>query len=240
MPPHLSLFVGVSPALLPNELEEDYSELFNMMANEIVPTTNLEWFAVDTIVDLLWDIARLRLWKNSILVVSRHAALETALLRTHPSTFPNGPYRTKISREEAQQWRTDPEKRDVLEERLEEAGYDMDALNAGAFIEAQVPLATIDRFLCSARGQLNATLKEIGARREFAERAQGPQGARRGGGSSPRAVADRGEAITRANDLHPQDRIQQAQCLPEHRPTDSGGQITFASQCAPAWPSDAN
>jgi hypothetical protein len=35
-----------------------------------------------------------------------------------------------------------------------------------------VPLATIDRFLCSARGQLNAMLKEIGARREFAERAR--------------------------------------------------------------------
>src|SRR5258708_35615866 len=63
-------------------------------------------------------------------------------------------------------------KRAVLEARLAEAGYDADALNAGAFMEAQVPLATIDRFLCSARGQLNATLKEIGVRREFAERAR--------------------------------------------------------------------
>jgi hypothetical protein len=106
------------------------------------------------------------------LVVSRQAALETALLRTHPSTLPNGPYRIKISREEALEWRTNPKKRAVLEARLAEAGYDADALNAGAFIEAQVPLATIDRFLCSARGQLNATLKEIGVRREFAERAR--------------------------------------------------------------------
>jgi hypothetical protein len=157
---------------LPDELEEDYYQLFEMMADEIVPTTNLEWFAVDTIVDLLWDISRLRLWKNAILFVSRHAALETALLRTHPSTLPIGPYRIKISREEAQEWRTKPEKRAALEARLAEAGYDADALNAGAFIEAQVPLATIDRFLCSARGQLNATLKEIGVRREFAERAR--------------------------------------------------------------------
>ena len=76
------------------------------------------------------------------------------------------------SREEAQEWRTKPQKRAVLEARLAEAGYGVDALNAGAFIEAQVPLATIDRFLCSARGQLNATLKEIGVRREFAERAR--------------------------------------------------------------------
>jgi hypothetical protein len=39
-------------------------------------------------------------------------------------------------------------------------------------MEAQVALATIDRFLCSARGQLNATMREIGVRREFAERAR--------------------------------------------------------------------
>jgi hypothetical protein len=172
IPRHLSLFVGISPPLLPEESEEDYYKLFDMMADEIAPTNNLEWFAVDSVVDLLWDIGRLRLWKHAILVVSRQAALETALLRTHPSTLPNGPYRIKISREEALEWRTNPKKRAVLEARLAEAGYDADALNAGAFIEAQVPLATIDRFLCSARGQLNATLKEIGVRREFAERAR--------------------------------------------------------------------
>ena len=126
---------------------------------------------MDTIVDLLWDIGRLRLWKNAILVASRQAALETALLRTR-STLPIGPHRIMTSREEAQEWRTKPQKRAVLEARLAEAGYGVDALNAGAFIEAQVPLATIDRFLCSARGQLNATLKEIGVRREFAERAR--------------------------------------------------------------------
>src|ERR1700687_368382 len=172
IPSHLSLFVRVSPRVLPDELEKDYYQLFDMMADEIAPTTNLEWFALDTIVDLLWDMVRYRLWKNAILVVSRQAALETALLRTHPSTAPNGPYRIRLSREEAIAWRTDPEKRAVLEARLAEAGYDVEALNAGAFIEAQVPLATIDRFLCSARGQLNATLKEIGIRREFAERAR--------------------------------------------------------------------
>jgi hypothetical protein len=172
IPRHLTPFVGVSPQMLADELEEEYYELFDKMADEIAPTTNLDWFALNDVVDVLWDISRLRLWKSAILFVSRQAALETALLRTHPSTLPVGPYRIKISREEAAEWRTKPEKRDVLEARLAEAGYDSDALNAGAFIEAQAPLATIDRFLCSARGQLNATLKEIGVRREFAERAR--------------------------------------------------------------------
>jgi hypothetical protein len=172
LPRHLSRFVGASPPLLPGESEENYFKLFDMMADEIAPTTNLEWFAVDTVVDLLWDMMRLRLWKNAILVVSRRAALETALRRTLPSTAPDGKYQIVMSREEAKAWRTDPKKRAVLEARLAEADYDADALNAGAFIEAQLPLATIDRFLCSAGGQLNATMKEIGVRREFAERAR--------------------------------------------------------------------
>jgi hypothetical protein len=51
-------------------------------------------------------------------------------------------------------------------------GYDEEALNAGALLEALVPLATIDRFLASARGQLKAMLKEVYVRREFVERAR--------------------------------------------------------------------
>ena len=68
IPNALSLFVGVCPPLLPDEEEDDYNELFALMADEIAPTTGLEWFAVTDIVDMLWDMARLRLWKNAILV----------------------------------------------------------------------------------------------------------------------------------------------------------------------------
>jgi hypothetical protein len=171
IPKGLSLFVGVCPPLLPDEEEEDYSELFAVMADEIAPTSNLEWFAVADIVDMLWDMARLRLWKNAILVVSRRHALQKALLQTLPSKVPDY-LRVAMARQEAEEWRTNPEKRDVLEERLSEAGYDTEALNAGAMMEALGPLEAIDRFLCSARRQLNATLREIGVRREFAERAR--------------------------------------------------------------------
>jgi hypothetical protein len=73
---------------------------------------------------------------------------------------------------EAEEWRTNPEKRKILDERLLEHGYDEETINAGALIEAQVPLATIERFLSSARGQFNAMLKEVSVRREFADRAR--------------------------------------------------------------------
>jgi hypothetical protein len=173
IPNGISLFVGVCPPLLPDEEEDDYSDLFQLMSDEIAPTTNLEWFAVADIVDMLWDMARLRLWKNAILVVSRRHALQTALLQTFPSDLPKHlPSRIAMARREAEEWRTNPERREVLEERLSAAGYDTEALNAGAMIEALGPLEAIDRFLCSARRQLTATLREIGVQREFAERAR--------------------------------------------------------------------
>jgi hypothetical protein len=129
IPNGLAQFVGVCPALLPDDEMGDYYDLFQLMSGEIAPTTNLEWFAVADIVDMLWDMARLRLWKNAILVVSRRHALQTALLQTSPSYDPNH-LRSSIAmaRREAEEWRTNPEKRAVLKERLSEAGYDTDAL----------------------------------------------------------------------------------------------------------------
>src|SRR5258708_4104726 len=105
---------------------------------------------------------------------SRQGALEAALQVTHTSSFipKTLPTRIIISRKEAEQWRTDPEKRRELEARLAGRGYDEETLNAGALMEALVPLATIDRFLSSARGQLKAMLKEVYVRREFIERAR--------------------------------------------------------------------
>jgi hypothetical protein len=173
VPRSVALLVGQSPPLLRDEEEDDWYDLFNAMTEEIAPTTNLEWFAVGDIVDILWDTARLRLWKHAILVIGRHRALETALLQTQNSTLhSHHPSRIAMSKLEAEHWRTNPEKHDVLQARLDEAGYDVNGLNAGAMMEVLVPLAAIDRFLCSARGQLNATLKELGVQRKFAERAR--------------------------------------------------------------------
>jgi hypothetical protein len=173
VPSSVALLVGQSPPLLPGEVEDDWYELFNAMTDEIAPTTTLDWFAVADAVDILWDMWRFRLWKNAMLVIGGHRALETALLNTQNSNLPSHhPSRIAVSKQAAEQWRTDPEKEAVLQARLNEAGYDVDGLNAAAMMEVLVPFAAIDRLLCSARGQLNATLKELGVRREIAERAR--------------------------------------------------------------------
>ena len=173
VPNAVALLVGQCPPLLPDEAEDDWYELFSGITEEIAPTTNLEWFAVADIVDILWDMSRLRVWKHAMLVIGRHRALETALLQTQGSDLSGShPYRIAQVKKELAQWHADGDERAVLRERLNEAGYDVDGLNAGAMMEVLAPLAAIDRFLCSARGQLNATLKELGVQRKFAERAR--------------------------------------------------------------------
>ena len=174
VPKDIAPFVSKCPPLLPGELDTQYYALFDLLMDEIRPETTTEWLALADIAGLCWDVGRYRVWKGAILNIHRRSALETALRDTHRSHAFVGdlPTLVNIARKEAEEWRTDPEKRQVLEARLAEHGYDEVALNAGAMLEALVPLAAIDRFLSSARGQLNSMLKELHVRREFVDRAR--------------------------------------------------------------------
>jgi hypothetical protein len=162
------------PRLLPTEDEMHYWEGFDALMEDVVPATNSEWFALNDMAGLLWDIQRQTAWKNAILTLYRRSALETALRDTHRArpVVGDAPAVIHMARQEAEEWRTDPEKRKALDARLAEGGYDEDTLNAVAFLEAMEPLSKIERFLSSARGQLNALLREVHGRREFAERAR--------------------------------------------------------------------
>lgn len=174
VPKSIEPFVAKCPPLLPGESDTQYYALFDLLMDELRPDTTTEWLALADIASLCWDIGRYRVWKGAILNIYRGSALETALRETHHSRGQgfDVPLVFNIAMKEAEEWRTDPAKRQVLDVRLVKHGYDEVGLNAGAMLEAMEPLAKIERFLSSARGQLNATLKEMLVRREFAERAR--------------------------------------------------------------------
>jgi hypothetical protein len=172
VPREMMPFVAKCPRLLPGESEDNYRALFVMMVDEIAPQTASEYLVMADIVRLFWDIGRYSNWKDVILNLHRRHAIETALRATNRhAVVSDVPAVSGMESEEAEEWRTDPAKRELLSKRLADYGYDEEALNAGALLEALVPLATIDRFLASARGQLNAMMKEVYVRREFVERA---------------------------------------------------------------------
>jgi len=157
---------------------------------------------------MLWDMARLRLWRTPSWLSSRRHALQTGTLQTSPHTIPTtcatvSPW----PRREAEECAPIREKTPKFGGTPSAPATDHEAMNAGAMIEAQGRSRPSDRFLCSARRQLKRHgERKFGAPGEFAERARkASRGAsrpkRRPGGAKDRdqAVNDITSTTRRTN-----------------------------------------
>jgi hypothetical protein len=157
-------FALATPRLLPGEADDDFYRLFDMMATELLPDTDLQWLWVIDLTWLWFDIMRYRRWKSSIILTSRRMALEFALAKTDPESLQISGMNPMIraqARVDAEVLRVDKTNRNALNVRLEAHGYDADAVNANAFVESRDSLATIEKFLTSARHQVAAMVREI-------------------------------------------------------------------------------
>jgi hypothetical protein len=67
VPKNIAPFVNKHPRLLPGELEMDYWALFDVLMEDIVPATNIEWLVLADVAELFWDIKRYKAWKGAIL-----------------------------------------------------------------------------------------------------------------------------------------------------------------------------
>jgi hypothetical protein len=174
VPDSILPFVQATPRLLPGETDDDYYRLFEMMATEILPDTDMEWLWSIDLAWLWFDISRYRRWKNAILSTSRRAALEFALEKTDPETMQIGGTNRMTraqSRVDAEALLLDAKSRDRLNSRLEAHGYDADALNAIAFVQGLDALASIEKFLTAARHQVANMFRDVRFHREFTKRA---------------------------------------------------------------------
>jgi hypothetical protein len=177
VPEHLLLLVMDTPRVLPGERREDYFLFFEAMVTELIPELDLEWLLAIDLACIFWEIQRYRRWKNAMISTNRRAALEEALVRTDPaflSTDPGPVFRARV-RMKADALEGDPNKDPNVAAQLKHYGYDDDALNAAAFMHGVTALATVEKFLASARQQLTTTLRETAVRREFKLRAEAIQ-----------------------------------------------------------------
>ena len=165
--------VLATPRLLPGETDDDYFRLFEMILGELVPETDLEWLWTIELAWLWFEIYRYRRWKNAIILINRAAAVEKALSKTNPAAQGIGvtPGIRAQARLESQALRANPKDR-ALNARLQEYGYDSDAINAAAFVDGMMSLTMIEKFLASARQQASTMLREAGLRRDFVQRAR--------------------------------------------------------------------
>jgi hypothetical protein len=174
IPDGLASSVEESILVLPGETEEEYLEVMSLMIEDTGPRTNIDWLCAIDLASLWWEIRRYRIWMTAIIKTNRAEAVEKALYWSDPNYRLVGPQPTICAqaRADAAKWHSNSDHRNQLNVRLRQHGYDDQGISAQAFVSQTIPLATIQRFLASARSQVNAILREMAVRREFARRAR--------------------------------------------------------------------
>ncbi len=157
----LSLFGD--PPVLSTEDRKIYSDLFCRVAQAVKPKNMIEWIWIKDIVDLSWDIRRLRRYKAQLIEIERRSRLdvieldeETAKLtpeqrpRPFPQLFPpSSPSKVYKQHQERKKTELHAERGSVM-----------------AFLAVIPNYERIDRLLVSAELRRNAVLRDIQFYRE--------------------------------------------------------------------------
>src|SRR5260370_20278713 len=86
-----------TPRLLPGESQSDYVTVRQMMIDEVVPQTSIEWLWTIDLIELSWDVIRYRSLREKVLEIYREAAVESLLQRVDGLGIPPA----------ARRWRND-------------------------------------------------------------------------------------------------------------------------------------
>jgi hypothetical protein len=154
-------------ALLPGESLRDYEQLRDSLIDEIEPQSGIEWLWIVDLVDLSWDILRYRALRQKAIEIRRRDAIEAMLRRIDlpgiPQTFL--PFARDRTKENAEQWRSDPIASAEIEARLIDQGIDDVSLNAELLIQTQELSLLFDNLIQSAQTRRILLLREINRRR---------------------------------------------------------------------------
>ena len=174
VPEDVHEFIRESILVLPGESEAEYLHMLFVMIIGITSEDSIEWRFVIDLASLWWEIQRYRNWKIAILKANRADALVNALYKSDPNYLLLGPQPTihAQARVDAEKWLKDDHHCGNLNVRLKEYGFNAQGINAHAFVQALPSLTQVERFLSSARNQVNVILRKINFRREFARRAK--------------------------------------------------------------------
>ena len=118
--------------LLPGEDLREFEAIRQMMVDEIIPETNIEWLWTLDLVELSWEILRYRRLKMRILDAHRAAAIGVILQQLDGEGMPAEvmPMVRVQARRTATEWRDDPVAAAEIEARLGRSGFDQIDINA--------------------------------------------------------------------------------------------------------------
>jgi hypothetical protein len=150
-----------APPLLPGEAEADYLGVAARIVAVAQPKRAIEEFLIRDVVDLTWEIFRLRRLKAALLRAAASKGVHRIL-----STTGYGPDISSVD-DFAAKWASGNAGRlREFEEMLKKAGFTMDEVMAEALAEVIDSFERIDRMIASAEARRNNALREIDRHRE--------------------------------------------------------------------------
>ena len=150
------------PPLLPSESLVDYEDLKARLRAKIAPQDVLEEIWLRDILDLQWEVLRMRRLKSRLLGNSSPIGLESLLHRRVN-------YLDKDKLVEG--WgRGDKESIKEVEAILKSRGLNLDDVDAHSLLKRLEPLESIDRMISQAEARRNNALREVERSREAAAR----------------------------------------------------------------------
>jgi hypothetical protein len=153
--------------LMPGENLSEYEAIRDMIIQEIVPRSGIEWLWAADLVELSWDIIRYRSLRQKMLEVRRQDAIEAMLQRIDLPGIPYafGQFAQEQTRLNAEQWRIDPSAAAEIEDRLIMRGIDNGSVNAETLIQSRELFVLFDSLMQSAQTRRILLLREINRRR---------------------------------------------------------------------------
>jgi hypothetical protein len=152
--------VAITPApLLPGEKQADYAELALRMVKAALPRDAIEEFLVRDVVDLTWEILRLRRIKARLLKASLDAGVSQVLGSVGYTCQQRG--------ELSQKWAAgDESARQKVDSILAKAGLAVGEVTAKTLDSKLDSFERLDRMLASAEARRNNALREIDRHRD--------------------------------------------------------------------------
>ena len=153
--------LGPAP-LLPNESIVDYEGLKARLRAKIVPRDVIEEIWLRDILDLQWEVLRMRRLKARLLSNSSPAGLESLLHRRV--------LYSDVSKLVEAWARADKSDIKEIQQLLKSRGLSMDDVDAHSLLKQLAPLEKIDRMITQAEARRNNALREIERSREAVAR----------------------------------------------------------------------
>jgi hypothetical protein len=156
--------VAIAPApLLPGENQADYTDVAVRVVKAAKPRDAIEEFLVRDVIDLTWEILRLRLVKSGILKASMNTGV-AEILNGLGHGRKSGPF---YAQELGEKWAAgDRAARKEVEAALAKAGLTIGEATAKTLEEKLDSFERLDRLLASAEARRNNALREIDRHRD--------------------------------------------------------------------------